>query len=328
MSASDPSGWRDLRLPDGPPPPRAPLLRAQDVVWVGRLMALAAMGFIGWEWAAKASKVTALQQSLDTRYTARRERLESEAADEEKKVQIELHQMNTEHARRMKDAAVLDGSMAREAHAAEWRRRQAHDPGMARSATERSLLQMEQLGADTQLSAQSALEKVAALATPPGSRIEVTKVGNLFAVKVAYRMAALTAGESGSATKHTTKAGMRAEIRQISAQVTRDLFAYCGSRGISSISLTCNHTTMSWLVPQGATEKEKDILRSRATKTQSKLYRVVLDGASARNISNWRRASDEEILKLLRLDYDGIDSIEISQEANVDTTEAAEPLIF
>lgn len=328
MSAPDPPDFDDLRRATRPAPPGPEWLRPKDVVWIGRAMGLAAIGLIGWQWAAEASKFKALQHSLDARYSARKERLETAAADDERALHIELQRLKTEHAKQMMDTAVLDGSKARELREAEWRRRQAHDPQLARSLAEKSLLQMEALGASTQISAQAALEKVAALAAPAGSRIEVTKQGSHFAVKVAYRMSALTEGESGAATKHTSKAGMRAEIRQLSAQVMRDLFTYCGSRGIASVSLTCNHTTMSWLEPPGATEEEKVLLRERAKKTQSKLHRVVLDAAAARNISNWRRASDDEILNLLRVEYDGIDSIQITKELRGDKTESADPLIF
>lgn len=90
------------------------------------------------DWAATASKLSALQQSLDARHAARRQLLESEAAEEEKRLQLELRRVKNEHARRMEDAAVVDGSMARAAHETEWRRRLALDLPM-----ERSLLEMQ-----------------------------------------------------------------------------------------------------------------------------------------------------------------------------------------
>ncbi len=329
MSDSSPSDWHDLQDPADPPPlpPRGPL-SARDIVWITRVAIFTAVGFIGWEWAAKASKFTALERPLHTRHTTQVEQVKSAAAAEMEAIQRELKSFEAAHRARITDPAIVDGSKARAAHNSEWQRRQAHDPRLAQSLAERSLLEMEQVGADKMISAKAALEKVASLASPPGSRVAVTPEGNLFAVKVAYRMAALTSGETGATTKHTSKASMRAEIQRLSAQVTRDLFTYCGSRGISSIALTCNHTTMKSILPPGATEEEKEILRSRAKKAQSKLHRVVLDGLAARNISNWSRASEGEILKLLRVDFDGFDSIQITTDISVDHTEAADPLIF
>jgi len=308
------------------PPPEP--LRKRNSVWIASITSIAALGLIGWEWADKVSRFASLKQALDERYKVQVERLEAEEALERAAMDREMKSIKAAHQARMSDPASVDGSKALELHDAEWSRRRAHDPQLVQSLAEHSLLEMEQLGADKEISAQEALEKVATLAAPPRSRIEVTPSANSFAVKVAYRMAALTTGEVGAVTKHTSKAAMRAEILRLSAQVARDLFTYCGSRGISSVSLTCNHTTKNWIVPQGATEEEKSILRSRARTTQSKLLRVVVDGVVARNISNWSRASEEEVLKLLKVDFDGLDAIEISSDSSGDNTEAADPLSF
>lgn len=292
------------------------------------VFAILALGTIGWIWYSKAAKLTTLEKAHQERLLTEQERIKHELVAEGKSQARELERLREGHRTRLNDPAVIDGSKAQAARAAEWERRQAHDPQFARSLPERNLIAMEKLGADPGLSAQTALEKVAILSSPPGSRLEVIPDGELFAIKVAYRMAARTYGESGAATKHTSRSTMRAEIRQISAQVVRDLFTYCGSRGISSVALTCNKTTHSTLIPPGTTAEEEKILRAAAKKTQSRLYRVVIDAPAARNISNWARATDEDILGVVKVDFDGIESLHFSAVPEVDAVEADEPLLF
>ena len=309
-------------------PADSPRRRKRIRKWIETIVALVALAAIGADWMVKNANLSALEKAAGERLAADEERLRSvETADAEQSAR-ELAKLEAEHQARMSDPTILDGSKARAAREEEWKRRLAHDPKLALSLAERKLIEMEKLGADAQISARAALEKVAELSAPRGSRIEVTSEGDQFAVKVAYKMSALTYGESGAATKHETRASMRAEVRELSAQIVRDLFTYCGSRGISSISLTCNHTLLSTLIPLGATAEEKQTLERRAKKTQSKLYRVIVEGPTARNISNWQRASDEEVLRLLKVDFDGIESVHLSGARSVDHSESDEPLLF
>jgi hypothetical protein len=270
--------------------------------------------------------------NIEEIYTAR-EQSERDAQAGARKTENEAHsrelaRLDSQHRARLADAKLIDGTRAREVHEIEWGKRQAHDPSLADTPIEQKLIEMERIGADAQISAQGALLQVAKLASPPGSRVEVKPVGDSFAVRVAFPMSAVALGEKGATTKHTSHAGMRAEIRQILAWVVRDLFSYCGSRGIDSIALTCNHTTLRWIQPPGATEEELKILRSRARKVQSRLYRVVMEGSAARNVADWRHASEDDVLKLVKIDLDSIDAVMISSEVNSDDTDSTDPLQF
>jgi hypothetical protein len=141
----------------------------------------------------------------------------------------------------LRNEALVSGALARQQHEREWVQRVAHDPAIAKSAMERTLLEMEQVGHDPQRNAQQAFAEVARLAAPPGSRIDVRPSGKRFAVQVAFRMSALSQNESGAVTKHHTTESMRREIRDLSADVMKALFDYCGSRGIEKLWVTCNH---------------------------------------------------------------------------------------
>ncbi len=168
------------------------------------------------------------------------------------------------HQARLRDEAVISGALASQRHGEEWARRLAHDPAVAQSVMETNLLRMQQVGVDPTRSAQEALAEVARLAAPPGSRIEVIPSGDRFAVRVAFRMSALSLHESGAVTKHHTTQSMRREIERLSARVMKAMYDYCGTRGIEKLSITCNHALRRSIIPPNATESEKHELLLRA----------------------------------------------------------------
>jgi hypothetical protein len=216
------------------------------------------------------------------------------------------------HQARLRDEALISGALARQRHEMEWARRLAHDPESAKSAMERTLLRMEQVGHDPQKTAQQALEEVARLAAPAGSRIEVRPIRDRFAVQVAFRMSALSANEAGAVTKHRTTESMRREIRDLSAEVMKALFDYCGSRGIEKLSVTCNHAMFRSVVPQNATEWERQELLRRAPVVLGRLYRVSLDQKSARSVADWRRISVPKVGVMMTVEVDELKALEIS----------------
>jgi len=181
---------------------------------------------------------------------------------------------------------------------------------------------MERIGADSTVSAQAALQQVAALAAPAGSRIEVTPANGRYVVRVAFKMSALTQHEKGAVTKHQTIAAMRREVRALSAQVMRDLFDYCGVRGIERLSVSCNHTVQQANVPAAATESERRDLLRRAGVAMSCIYRARIDAAAASRITEWRTAPNTALLDLISVDYDGLDAITITQASRTGAREA------
>jgi hypothetical protein len=208
--------------------------------------------------------------------------------------------------------AWLSGSLAREHHQTEWNLRLTHDPSLATTLLESNLVTMEKLGQDATLAAQSALEKVASLSAPRGSRVEVAPEGDGFRVRVAFMMSSLSQHESGAVTKHHSTDEMRTEIRELSARVLRDLYDYCGSRGIKSISVTCNHTLRETVVPDNATAEEREQLRARAQPVPARLYRVSLDQSHANAIADWRRAALSKVSRLYAVEYDGLKTLTIT----------------
>jgi hypothetical protein len=301
---------------------------ARASFWNGWFFSILVAAFLAWTWVMESTQLrTTIDATLD-RSSEKVERGRQEELVDREELQRALDRLDSEHQANLKNPRFRDGSMARAAREFEWRHRLAHDPRLARTAAEQTLVRMANLGRDLSMSAQVALEETARIAAPKGSKIEVTPQGDKYVVKVAYRMAALAGGESGAVTKHPTSASMRAEVREIAARLTRDIFAYCGTRGIASLSLTCNHTTMSSLIPPGATAEETRILRARAKKVYARLYRTVVDEAAARNVADWLAVSEGEVLGLLRVDIDYIDKVNISSELATDRDEADGPLLF
>jgi hypothetical protein len=126
-------------------------------------------------------------------------------------------------------------------------------------------------------------------------------------------MSRVSQQEAGAVTKHHNTATMRAEVEELSARVLRDLYHYCGSRGISYISVTCNHTLRQTVIPLGATEDERQLLLERAAPVPTRLYRLSLDQAQAHSVADWSQVSLSGIVQRSRVEYDGFPTLTISQ---------------
>src|SRR5258706_919944 len=101
-------------------------------------------------------------------------------------------------------------------------------------------------------------------------------------------MSSLSANEAWSVTKHHTTESMRLEIEELSARVMKDLFDYCGSRGIEKLSVSCNHALRRTLFPPNATAQERQEFLRRARVEMGNLYPVSLDQRIARTVTNCR----------------------------------------
>jgi hypothetical protein len=237
-----------------------------------------------------------------------------EVARQEKTFQGELDYLQQRYLTSLGDSNVLSGAAARQLHEAEWILRQAHNPALARTLLETNLLVMEQMGSDATLNAQLVLERVAQLSAPPGSRVEVAGDTNGFRVRVAFMMSRLREHEAGAVTESHTTSELRAAIEDVSAQVLRDLYGYCGSRGIQSISVTCNHTARLRWIPVNATPDEKKLLWGEASEKRIRFYRVRLDQPETRAIVSWRQASLPEVSRLWTVEYDGLENLTITPD--------------
>lgn len=207
--------------------------------------------------------------------------------------------LEREHRATLNNARLISGELAGEQHADEWQRRQKHDPALARTLLERTLLEVERVGKDPSLTAEAALRKVAELVAPARSRIEVKPGDSGFIVRLAYRLSAVRPDESGGATHHTTSAEMRAEIEHVTARVIKDIFDYCGARGIERLSVSCNRAVVT-----GRDEDRRLVMRS--------LYRAVVEGPVAATVSSWREVSAGEVGKLMRVEHDVVSGIIIT----------------
>jgi hypothetical protein len=232
------------------------------------------------------------------------------------KVEEEQQRTRTEetvHRARLQDTALLSGDLARTNHAREWQKRVAHDPEFAHSAAERTILKMQKAGSDPSLAAREALEEVARLALPPGSRVEVTNAHDKFAVRVAFKISALSPGEAGVGTQHRSIESMRREAREASACVIRELFDYCGARGIARLSVSCNHALYRHsYIPTAATEAERKELEKRGAVMMACLYRVTIDASQATGVASWRAISIPRVMALMRVDYDAMTGLKLA----------------
>ena len=285
------------------------------------LCGLLLAGIVAYEVPAQAR----LKSQLEAEWAEGRRRHEDAVKAEQAALAAEVAAEESAHRARLQDPAFISGAVARQRREQEWARRLAHDPQVATTAMETTLLRMEQVGRDPAVAAQAALEEVARLTAPPGSRVEVAPSGERFAVKVAFRMSSLSANEAGAVTKHHTTGSMRREIEGLSARVMRDLFDYCGSRGIEKISVSCNHALRrASIIPANATPEEKEQLQARAGVTMGNLYRASLDHTQSGAVPDWRRVSMSLLNRMMKVEYDGLQTLRITG-ANPDSPATGDP---
>jgi hypothetical protein len=174
------------------------------------------------------------------------------------------------------------------------------------------MLKMQKVGSDPALAAREALEEVARLATPPGSRIEVTNAHDKLAMRVAFKMSAVIPSAAGVSMKHKSTAAMRREAEEGSAYIMKELFDHCGARGIARLSLSCNYAVYTHsYIPKAATEAERKELEKRGAVIMSCLYRISIDASKAATVPSWRAISVPRVMELMRVDYDGISNLKI-----------------
>lgn len=201
-----------------------------------------------------------------------------------------------------------DGKTAAERHAEEWKRRLARDPEFAHTLLEATMLELEHIGKDPQLAPEEALQQVAEMVLPAGSRIEVTKAPTSgFRVRAAFPL------KPG----HTSVAELRRDIDDATARAVKDLFASCGGRGIESISVSCNTLVSS----KSAIGDEPEV-RYRS------LYRAILDGSAAAGVANWRHLPLASVKRLLKIDRDLTPTLILSEPSAARPRRVSEPLEF
>ena len=105
---------------------------------------------------------------------------------------------------------------------------------------------------------------------------------------------------------------MRREVAEICANLARELFDYCGSRGIERVQVSCNHALRRSPAPPDATPAERDELVRRAPVRMSCIYRAVIDAEAARTVTDWRRVPLYEVIGLFRVERDSMKTLRIT----------------
>jgi hypothetical protein len=276
--------------------------RASHISWASWVPAIPVVALLCFDYARGDNALAAVRAEFaDTtaKIVAGQKDAARQVRAEHSRREVEL---DVNHAAMLKDARLLSGAEANERHAQEWQRRQNHDPAMAASVLEKTLLEVEQLGKNPALTDELALTKVAERVTPRGSRIEVTHGDNGFVVRVAFRLSAVDSEETGGATRHNSSAELRKEIEEVTARVIKDLFDYSGARGIQRVSVSCNRALVT-----GKDDNERLVMRS--------LYRAVIGAEQASQIVQWRRLSVAEVESMMKVDHDIISSVIINKGA-------------
>jgi hypothetical protein len=121
---------------------------------------------------------------------------------------------------------------------------------------------------------------------------------------------------------------MRREIQSLSVGLVKQLFDFCGSRGIENLSVSCNRAVRESPIPLGVTAAERDALIASGELVMRSLYRVSIRGANARLVSDWRAVPESRVLHLLVLEKDGLRDLSIAQGGAEEATDPNMPPEF
>ncbi len=160
---------------------------------------------------------------------------------------------------------------------------------------------------------QKALETVTRMACPEGSRIEVTASPEGYVVRVAYKMSAVSQHEKGGVTKHQSKDSMRREVETLSAHLIRDVFDACSTRGIKRLQVSCNHAMYSRRMPPDPTPEEREAMMKEAGLIMGVIHRASVEAPQAATVSNWRKISIPEVLRIMKMERDKIPNLDFGR---------------
>lgn len=219
------------------------------------------------------------------------------------------------------DPAVLAGTAAEENRRKEWEARLRKEAIFAATPREQTLLKIQTIAKDSSLTAQDLLREVALLASPQGANVTVNHSGGQgYVTKVTFDMSAMTHGEVGSATKHTSKDSLQREVREIIGRVMKDLWAYCGSKGIEKVQVACTHGVQmasdiemlrSMGIDPSQLRKSKD-LRTTSSIETIRIYECSISGADAMRIPDWKAAAVHRVIEMMKVDYDKFPELTIT----------------
>jgi len=207
-----------------------------------------------------------------------------------------------EHKKEMADNDLTSGNRAHEAHEQEWKKRSEYDPAFARTTREKTILEISALAKDKSLPAKELLQKVAVLAAPQKSTVEVALMENGFQIAVTFDMSVMTSGEEGSRTKHSTIDSLKREVIEIISRVAKDMYDHCGQKGIETISLACTH---------GVQQSQFGIPSINSPTITTTIYKCAVSGKDAKKIPNWRGIPLHKVEGMLKVEYDEFPNLSI-----------------
>jgi len=205
-----------------------------------------------------------------------------------------------EQQKELVDTDLVSGNRARQAHEQEWKRRSEYDPSFARTAREKTILQISALARDKELPAIDILRRVAILAAPKLATVEVVPTGSGYRLLITFDMSVMTSGEEGALTKHLTIDSLKEEVVEIISRVSKDMYDHCGHKGIGRIAVACTHGVMNDDLTGGGTE----------TKT---IYQCAISGSDAKKVPDWRSVPIHKVAGLLQVEHNEFPDLRIDR---------------
>jgi hypothetical protein len=127
-------------------------------------------------------------------------------------------------------------NLAAQTRAEEYDRRLSLDSSFMKGKREEAIVKMKVVGGDKDISNAQALKKIAKLASPPRSGVGVYKDKKGYRMEVAFPYKWVIDTHSGY---NNYLRGYYFEVRMTAAGIMKDIFSSGASRGLKSLTITC-----------------------------------------------------------------------------------------
>lgn len=179
----------------------------------------------------------------------------------------------------------------------EWAGRLDFDPQYAVSKREKAMLELHEISLNKGISEYEKIFKIATLASPPDSDIEVTEVlNNKHRCDIRFDLSNIKVGEEGSSTTFNSISELEEYLRGHLPLIIKDILSHFG-KNVSQISIECTHGV------RNAITRETEV---------TTIFSMQIDASKLIEYNFWSEVPLYRIYELATVTYNYIPNLEIT----------------
>lgn len=142
-----------------------------------------------------------------------------------------------------------------------WNKRSNFDKKYAITSREKIMLEMNNIAVNSDTSIDDIIKKIAKMASPKNSDIKVQNTPKGRILDINFDMSELTAGETGSSTKHNTIESLKEEAIKLISKVSNDVYKFCYDIDLVSIHIGLRHVIRQYIYDEFQGEENQIIYK-------------------------------------------------------------------